>query len=76
MVQCGLGDGLTDLTAKRRAHIIDVGQMHSMGGDAEGHAQSRLANMLGYSTALRSTTQVHESFSMQFLTVVLLPIEE
>ena len=67
-----LGDVLSDLTAKRRAQILDVGQLGSNsggGGQARSyiHAEVPLSSMIGYATALRSTTQGSGSFSMQFI---------
>ena len=79
-----LGDVLSDLSSKRRAQILDVGQLNEGGTGSSGssaqqqqqqaaqarsyiHAEVPLSAMLGYATALRSTTQGNGSFSMQFL---------
>ena len=72
-----LGDVLSDLTSKRRAHIIDVGQLSAGGSSSASsssassgrsyiHAEVPLASMLGYASVLRSTTQGAGSFSMAF----------
>lgn len=82
LASSSLGDVLSDLTAKRRAHIIDVGQLNSAGSSAAAsssassasassgrsyiHAEVPLASMLGYASVLRSTTQGNGSFSMAF----------
>ena len=67
-----VGDVLSDLTVKRRAHILEIGMMEE---DNDNHnpylnnciiAQVPLANMLGYATTIRSMTQGEGSFSMEF----------
>lgn len=67
-----VGDVLSDLTVKRRAHILEIGMMEE---DNDNHnpylnnciiAQVPLANMLGYATIIRSMTQGEGSFSMEF----------
>jgi elongation factor G len=74
LASSSLGDVLSDLTSKRRAHIIDVGQLSS-GQNARSyiHAEVPLASMLGYASALRSTTQGNGSFSMEFLQFRTMP---
>ena len=74
LASSSLGDVLSDLTSKRRAHIIDVGQLSS-GQNARSyiHAEVPLSSMLGYASALRSTTQGNGSFSMQFLQFRTMP---
>jgi elongation factor G len=89
----GIGDVLSDLSAKRRANILEVGQHHSSsssssaltgsGGASKNqqqqqrsyiHAEVPLACMLGYASALRSTTQGQGSFSMHFVQFRPMPL--
>ena len=63
MPEAYLGDVISDLSAKR-AKIVG---MDSREGGRQGvEAQVPLAEMFGYSTALRSATQGRASFTMQF----------
>jgi elongation factor G len=89
----GIGDVLSDLSSKRRANILEVGQHHSSsssssaltgsGGGSKNqqqqqrsyiHAEVPLACMLGYASALRSTTQGQGSFSMHFVQFRPMPL--
>ncbi|DAZ99374.1 TPA: hypothetical protein N0F65_005276 [Lagenidium giganteum] len=69
-----VGDVLSDLTSRRRAHIQQVGSAVGDGTERQGRsvvdAHVPLAHMVGYATLLRSKTQGEGSFGIQFLKYV------
>jgi len=66
-----LGDVIADLNSKR-AKILGMGSREA--GIQVVRAQVPLAEMFGYSTALRSATQGRASFTMQFAAYDMVPV--